>query len=80
MKYIRTKHHGFVIFTDAYTHREVANKMCEEENEVVSAGFVNFGLDDKNCFSVDCYGASVSLGTQSNMADSGSLMRYIRGY
>ena len=72
VKYIRTKNNGFIMFSLLVNHSDMARMI---RDEVVSAGFVNFGNDECGNIQFECYGKSVSLGLESKDDDSKALNR-----
>lgn len=73
LKYIMTDN-GPIIFSDSFSHAEVAAALRVKPK---TAGFVRFNSDD--CFG--CVGESISLGVRSDPEkDTERIARVIRGY
>ncbi len=64
MKYIITKTFGVVIFSEGYSHKEIAKKINED---LMSAGMIGS--------SFNTYGKSVSLGIESDPRDGEIIKR-----
>ena len=64
VKYIKTKKNEIIIFSGLQTHAEFSSF------EPVSAGFIQFFIDEDKNPSCQCYGKSVSLGIESDPKDS----------
>ena len=60
-KYIIKNYHTFVIFDDITSHADMARDRGWNKDQLHSAGFVSFGVDDKGEPAVSCYGDSFTL-------------------
>lgn len=63
-KYVRTKNNTIIVFSPAIQHKEF------EEFNILSAGFISFGVDKSGNVSCCCYGKSQSLGVESDPKDT----------
>jgi hypothetical protein len=63
-KYIRTKENKIIVFSALFIHSDF--KMYNP----VSAGFINFLIDNDKNIICECYGKSVSLELESRVGDS----------
>ena len=50
-----------IIFSEVIQHSDIAKKLVESEDYVISAGFIRLDFDNKLC----CYGESISLNKKS---------------
>lgn len=55
-----------IIFGDTRQHSSVAEKFKNEYNEIVSAGFLSFGIGPNGNPTVSAYGESISLNIKSD--------------
>jgi hypothetical protein len=59
-KYIKTKDNEIIVFGELMNHSDFRHL------NPVSAGFINFGLDDEKNVTCACFGESISLRLKSD--------------
>jgi hypothetical protein len=60
VKYVITKDKQIIVFSETIQHSQFKGM------ELISAGFISFGINKQGNPSCSCYGESASLGLKSN--------------